>query len=325
MQSGVADAVASSEASALSETSAPPKTNRRVPRYRFGARERRDFVVFLICVLPNVALIVAFIYRPLITNMYYSTLNWQLGSSFATPIGLGNYKQFFTSSDASQVLGTTAIFTVATVGGSMILGLLVAIVLNRKLVGRTAARATVFAPYVLSGVGVGLVWVFIFDPTTGALSAILRGLNLPVPNWFLDPGLSLTMVIIVYIWKNLGYCAVIFVAGMQAIPSDVLEAASIDGAGAWRRFWSVVLPLLSPTAFFLLLTTILNSLQAFDLLNIMSPEGVGTTTLMFDTYWQAFKNSQAGYSAAIATILFFILLIMTGIQLAILERRVHYR
>ena len=301
-----------------------PAKPKRVRR-GFTARDRRDFPIFLILALPNILLIMAFIYRPLITNIYYSTLNWTLGSKYATPIGLGNYREFFTDPDSLGVLKTTAIFTLATVGGSMVLGLLLATVLNRPLRGRTMARATVFAPYVLSGVGIGLVWVFIFDPVVGVLGAVLRALGGTSPEWFNKPGLSLVMVIIVYVWKNTGYCAVIYLAAMQAVPKDLLEAASIDGASGARTFRSIVLPLLSPTTFFLLLTTMLSSLQAFDLIKIMTPLGNGTTTLMYDAYLQAFGGyNRAGYSATVATILFAILLVMTVIQLTLLERKVHY-
>ena len=261
---------------------------------------------------------------PIIVNFYYSTLNWSLGSDTATVIGLGNYRRFFSGGDAGSIFETTLVFTVATVGGAMILGLLLATVLNQKLRGSTFARATVFAPFVLSGVGIGLVWVFLFDPTTGALSAILRSLGLTSPNWFLDPHLSLTMVIIVYVWKNLGYCAVIYLAAMRSVPVDLLEAASIDGASAPRRFFSIVLPLISPTTFFLLLTSILGSLQAFDLLNIMSPQGTGTMTLMFASYWQAFhipkpatrRRSRPSCSGSCWS---------SPSANALLERRVHYR
>lgn len=295
------------------------------PRHRGRRRKLREAALFLALILPNIALIVVFIYRPIFTNIYYSLLNWTLGSDTATFIGLGNYVEFFTSREAGQVLGTTLIFTLATVGGSMLIGLALATVLNRRLVGRGVARATVFAPYVLSGVGIGLVWSFIFDPTIGILSSILRVLHLPVPQWFLNPSLSLTMVIIVYIWKNLGYCAVIYLAALQSVPRDLLEAAALDGASRLRTFWSVVWPLLSPTTFFVLLTTVLSSLQSFDLIRIMTPLGQGTTTLMYDSYLQAFGGyNRAGYSAAISTILLMILLVMTVIQMRFLERRVYY-
>ncbi len=294
-------------------------------RPRMTRRSLREKTIFVLLAAPNIALILAFTYRPLLMNMYYSTLDWTLGSDYARSVGLGNYMEFFTKPESMQVLRTTLIFTVATVGGSILLGLALSTVLNRQLVGRGFARATVFAPYVLSGVGVGLVWMFIFDPTSGVLSALLRRGGLPVPQWFLQPDLSLAMVIIVYVWKNLGYCAVIYLAALQAIPRDLLEAAAIDGAGRWQVFSRIVWPLLSPTSFFLLMTMLLSSLQAFDLIRIMTPLGNGTTTLMYAAYLQAFGGyNRAGYSAAISTILFVILIVVTIVQLRVIERKVHY-
>jgi sn-glycerol 3-phosphate transport system permease protein len=298
----------------------------RPKRRRFTTRSRRDYLIFLALATPNLVLIALFTYRPLLSNIYYSTLNWTLGSQVATPVGLGNYKEFFTSPDAKSVLVTTAIFTVATVGGSMALGLLVALALNRRVRGVGFARAAVFAPFVLSGVGVGLVWLFIFDPVVGVVGYVLRLVGSHSPQWFNDPTLTLVMVIIVYVWKNVGYAAVIYLAGLQSINKDLLEAAAIDGAGSRRTFFSIVLPLLSPTTFFLLVTTVLNSLQAFDLLRIMNPLGRGTNTLIYEAYLQAFGGAnRAGYSATISTILFVLLVLLTVFQLTVLERRVHYR
>ncbi|MCZ9883369.1 carbohydrate ABC transporter permease [Arthrobacter sp. B2a2-09] len=294
-------------------------------RGRWSGRTRRDFFVFLALALPNLALIAVFTYLPLVNNMYYSTLDWTLGSTSATVVGFDNYINFFTSSDAPQVLGTTVIFTVVTVGGSMVLGLLVALALNAKVRGTTFARSAVFAPYVLSGVGVGLVWLFIFDPGYGVLSWLLRGIGQQSPQWINDPQLSLVMVIIVYVWKNLGYCAVVYLAGLQSLPKDVMEAASLDGANGFRRFMSISVPLLSPTTFFLLITTMISSLQAFDLIRIMTPLGNGTSTLIYEAYLQAFgAYNRAGYSAAISVVLFAILLIITVLQLRFVERKVHY-
>lgn len=293
--------------------------------YFSSPRNRRDAGIFLLMALPNLILIAAFTYRPLIVNLQYSTLNWTLGSRTAKKIGFDNYVEWFTSGDAALVLRTTAIFAVATVGGAMALGLLVALALNTKVPGRTIARATVFAPYVLSGVGVGLVWSFIFDPTYGALSYWIRAFGGTSPAWFTDPQYSLAMVIIVYVWKNLGYCAVVYLAGLQSMPSDVMEAASIDGASGFARFRHMVLPLLGPTTLFLTITTILNSLQAFDLIKIMTPTSDGTRVLIYEAYLQAFGAYQrAGYSAAISVILFVILLVLTVIQITWVEKKVHY-
>jgi sn-glycerol 3-phosphate transport system permease protein len=302
---------------------APPA---RARRRGLSRRNRHDYLVFLAFATPNLLLIALFTYRPLLSNIYYSTLNWTLGAQVATPVGLGNYREFFSSPGTWQILTTTAIFTVVTVAGSMSLGLLVAVALNKRVRGVGFARAAVFSPFVLSGVGVGLVWLFIFDPVVGVLGALLRLVGASSPQWFNDPTLSLVMVIIVFIWKNLGYAAVIYLAGLQSINKDLLEAAAIDGAGPRRTFFSIVLPLLSPTTFFLLITSVLNSLQAFDILRIMNPLGRGTTTLIYEAYLQAFGGSnRAGYSATVSTVLFGLLVVLTVFQLVVLERRVHYR
>jgi sn-glycerol 3-phosphate transport system permease protein len=306
--------------------STPSPRGRRKRRGLWSRRSRRDYLIFLAFATPNLVLIGVFTYRPLLQNIYYSTLNWTLGSPVATPIGLGNYREFFSSSAAGQILTTTAVFTVATVGGSMVLGLLVALALNRRVRGVGFARAAVFSPFVLSGVGVGLVWLFIFDPVVGVIGALLRLIGRTSPEWFNNPTLTLVMVIIVYIWKNLGYAAVIYLAGLQSINKDLLEAAAIDGASSRRTFFSIVLPLLSPTTFFILVTTVLNSLQAFDLLRIMNPLGRGTNTLIYEAYLQAFGGAnRAGYSATVSTVLFALLVLLTVVQLGFLERRVHYR
>ncbi|GAA3698267.1 sugar ABC transporter permease [Zhihengliuella alba] len=294
--------------------------------YRIRSRRtRRDRWIFLAFALPNIALILVFTYRPLIANLNYSTLDWTLGSPTATAVGLGNYERFLSSGDAADVLGTTLVFTLATVGGSMLLGLAVAFALNQRLRGTTFARSAVFAPYVLSGVGIGLVWLFIFDPVYGVLSWILRQAGIASPQWINDPQLALVMVIVVYVWKNLGYCAVVYLAGLQSLSRDVLEASALDGASGWRQLVSIKLPLLSPTTFFLSITCLLSSLQAFDLIRIMTPLGQGTSTLVYEAYLQAFGGyNRAGYSAAISTVLFVILLAVTLLQLRFVERKVHY-
>jgi sn-glycerol 3-phosphate transport system permease protein len=260
-----------------------------------------------------------------LANVYFSTLDWRLGAQTASFVGLSNYKEFFSSEDGLEVWRITIIFTVATVVGSMVLGLLMALVLNRKIPGRTAARTALFSPYVLSGVGVGLVWSFIFDPRIGVLSHFIAMFGGTSPEWFLDKNLALVMVIAVYIWKNLGYCAVIYLAGLQSVPQDLLEAAAIDGAGPVRRFFTVTLPLLGPTVFFLSIAMVLSSMQAFDILRIMTPTGNGTNSIVFEIYLQSFGTYQrAGYAAAISVVLFVTLFAITAVQIRYVERKVHY-
>jgi sn-glycerol 3-phosphate transport system permease protein len=290
-------------------------------------RSSKNWSLFLLFAGPNILLILAFIYYPLAMNLYFSTLDWRLGAPRADPVGLANYQRFFTSPSGLEVWRVTGIFTAGAVLGSMILGLLIALVLNKKIPGRTFARTAVFSPYVLSGVGVALVWMFIFDPQRGALMFILDRFGIDSPQWFLDPDANLLMVIVVYVWKNLGYCAVVFLAGLQSIPRDLIESATIDRAGPIRRFFSIVLPLLTPTVFFLLVTNIIFSMtNAFDILRVMTPTGNGTNTIIFEIYLQSFGQfNRAGYSAAIAVVLFFTLFIITAVQLRFVERKVHYQ
>lgn len=312
---------------AVADEVLPPPPLRPPPDLARARRIKRsrNFFLFVLFAGPNIALILAYIYYPLVANLYFSTLDWRLGARTASFVGLGNYAEFFSSEDGLEVWRVTIIFTVATVVGSMVFGLLMALVLNRKIPGRTAARTALFSPYVLSGVGVGLVWTFIFDPRIGILSHFFTMLGRNSPEWFLDRNLALVMVIAVYIWKNLGYCAVIYLAGLQSIPQDLLEAAAIDGAGPVRRFFNVTLPLLGPTVFFLSIAMVLSSVQAFDILRIMTPTGNGTNTIVFEIYLQSFGTYQrAGYAAAISVVLFVTLFAITAVQMRYVERRVHY-
>lgn len=289
------------------------------------ARRTRNRLWFLAFAGPNLLLILTFIYYPLFANVYYSMLDWRLGATTAEFIGLDNYVRLFTSNDGVEMWRVTIIFTVTTVIASMTIGMLLALALNRNLPGKTFARTAVFSPYVLSGVGIGMVWNFIFNPEIGVLGYLLRLAGSDSPEWYLDKDLALVMVIIVYVWKNLGFCAVVFLAGLQAVPRDLIEAGMIDKAGRMRRFFSITLPLLSPTVFFLTITTLLSSMQAFDILQTMTPSGNGTNTIMFEMFLQGFgANQRAGYAAAISIVLFVVLLGVTAIQLRYVERKVHY-
>ncbi len=297
-------------------------------RMRPGARRRRRraALAFLLLAGPNVVLLLVFVYRPLLESLYLSTLQWNLGSPVARFIGLGNYREWLASPETTGVLTTTAVFTVATVGGALVLGLALALLLDRRLVGRGLARTVAFAPYVLSGFAVGILWLFIFDPRYGLMSTVLGWFGASSPQWYTQPPWPLVMVVVVYLWKNLGYVALIYLAGLQAIPRDLRDAAALDGASPARTLRSVVLPLLTPTTFFLLVTMMLSSLQSFDIIQAMTQGGpLGSTrTLMYQIYEEGFVNGRAGYASAGATVLFLLLLAVTAVQLRFVERKVHY-
>jgi sn-glycerol 3-phosphate transport system permease protein len=304
---------------------APPGAPRR--RGALQSRRRRSAMLwFLLLAGPNVALLLVFVYRPLLQSFYLSTLQWNLGSPVARQIGLGNYAELFSSRGFSQTVTTTLVFTVATVGGALVLGLGLAVLLNQKLRGRGFARTVAFAPYVLSGFAVGILWLFIFDPRYGLMREVLSWVGASSPQWYTQRPWPLVMVIVVYLWKNLGYVALIYLAGLQSVPQDLKDAAALDGASSFRTLRSIILPLLTPTSFFLLVTMMLASLQSFDIIKAMTQGGPlgSTTTLMYSVYQESFVNGRAGYASAVATVLFLVLLAVTAVQMRFLQRKVHY-
>ncbi|GEL45554.1 sugar ABC transporter permease [Cellulomonas hominis] len=300
------------------------------PPRRAGAlrsrRRRSALLWFLLLAGPNVALLLVFVYRPLLQSFYLSTLQWNLGSPVARQIGLGNYVELVTSRGFGQVVTTTVVFTVATVGGAMLLGLGLALLLDQKLRGRGFARTVAFAPYVLSGFAVGILWLFIFDPRYGLMREVLSWFGAQSPQWYTERPWPLVMIIVVYLWKNLGYVALIYLAGLQSVPQDLKDAAALDGASPARTLRSIVLPLLTPTTFFLLVTMLLASLQSFDIIKAMTQGGPlgSTTTLMYSVYQESFVNGRAGYASAVATVLFLVLLAVTAVQMRFVQRKVHY-
>lgn len=302
-------------------------TERVEPTSRTGLSANlvpKDNLLFLLFVVPNLALLAVFTYRPLLDNVWLSFHDWSLASvDPAKWIGLDNYREFFTSADSWQMVTVTLIFTVSAVLISMVLGLALAMLLDQNLKGRNLVRSAVFAPFVLSGAAIGAAFYFVFNPQFGAVASVLNWFGIESPDFYQKPGWALFLVTFTYIWKNLGYTFVIYLAALQGLNKELDEAAAIDGAPAWRKFVSVTLPQLRPATFFLSITVLLNSLQVFDILNIMFPDGGpqrGTTTMVFDIYWKTFRDQRAGYGATIATIMFLVLLIVTVVQVRIMDR-----
>lgn len=299
------------------------------PQRRAARRKKlaRNVGVFALLAGPNLVILLIFTYRPMFMSFYYSLLNWNVGSGAAQFIGLANYVEWFSDPESARIVVTTAVYALATVAGSMALGLVLALVLNRKLLGRGIVRTVTFAPYVLSGIAVGFLWMYIFNPNIGLLRNVLGWFGLSSPQWFTQEPWPLLMIIIVTLWKHIGYVALIYLAGLQSVPQDLRDAASLDGAGVWRTFQAIVLPLLGPITFFLLITLTLSSLQSFDLIRSMTNGGpLGSTkTLMYQVYVEGFQIGRGGYGSAVATILFVILLLVTLIQMKFVEKKVHYQ
>lgn len=289
----------------------------------------KEYLLFAALVLPNLLLLCIFTYRPLLDSIRLSFFSWNISSpNPPTFVGLNNYKTWFeqliSGGPAFTIVSNTVIFTAATVIGSMVLGLALALLLDQGLRGRAIVRSAVFAPYVIAGAAIGIAFQFIFDPRFGLVSGVLGAMGIDTPDFYQDPKWALFMVTITFVWKNLGYTFVIYLAALQAKPAELYEAAQIDRATSWTVFRKVTLPLLRPTSFFLSITVMLNSLQVFDIIYVMTrggPQGDGTTTMVFQVYQETFVNYRAGYGATIATIMFVVLLIITAVQVRSMDRR----
>jgi sn-glycerol 3-phosphate transport system permease protein len=291
-----------------------------------GGLMSKEWFLFLLFIFPNFLFLGVFTYWPLFENFRLSlyTSNQFLGTTQFS--GFANYEWLFGNRDFRQVTMNTFIFILSSVAGTLGFGLAIALLLNEKLKGRTAVRALVFAPYLVSGAAIGLVWAYIFNPRYGLLAEILGFVGIPSPNWLDSSRWALPAIIIVYVWKNLGFATVVFLAGLQGIPKDLYEAAKLDGASAWWRFRSVTLPMLSPISFFLMVTSVLSTFQAFDIQDIMTGGGPAgaTTTLVYYVFEQAFQAQNHERAAAAAVLLFLLMLVVTIGQTFWERRQVHY-
>ncbi|MCD5422224.1 carbohydrate ABC transporter permease [Rhodococcus pyridinivorans] len=305
-----------------------PSPERTLPQHERGLRHRpwRDYALFAALVGPNLALLILFTYRPLADNIRLSFFEWNIASPNSTFVGLANYREWFTRPDSWEIVGNTIVFTVATVAGSMALGLGLALLLDRRLHGRNLVRSALFAPFVISGAAVGIAFQFVFDPNFGLVQDVLTRAGIPTPDFYQDSNWALVMVTLTYMWKNLGYTFVIYLAALQGLRPELSEAAAIDGASRGTSFRRVVLPQLRPTTYFLSITVLLNSFQVFDIINVMTrggPLGTGTTTMVYQIYDESFRNFRAGYGATVATIMFLVLLAVTVYQVRIMDRGGH--
>ena len=295
-------------------------------RKRVSAAERNEWLLFALLVGPNLFLFAVFTYWPLIYNGYLSFVRWDMLAPVKLWMGLSNYTNLFSSPDFGTILINTLVFTVGSVGLICGIGLVIAMLLNQPLRGRNIVRGVVFSPVMLSGAAIGIVWIYIFDPRYGLLDIPIRAMGFRSPNWLLDTAWAMLAVIIVQVWKNVGYAVVIYLAGLQAIPRELYEAAVVDGASGWQRFRNITLPGLSPVVFFLIITTILASFQSFDIIKVMTEGGPvdATTTLIYYLYQEGFVAFNAGRAGVASVVLFVTMLAFTVVQMRTSERSVHY-
>ena len=264
-----------------------------------------------IFILPALLGIFIFIIIPVFCSFGLSFTQWDLLGEIK-PVGFENYKEIFTNKVFYQILLNTIVFAVATSIFGVIIPLVLAYILQQKIRGAEFFKVAYFLPFITPMIVVGLIWEWIFDPNIGALNNLLNT-NI---HWLYNSTLALPCLIVINIWKLIGYNMVIFLSAFGTIPNSIFEAVKIDGANEWQTFKNITVPMLSPTIFFVVIITAISSFQVFDLIYLMTEGGPqnSTNVLVYAIYKQAFEYFNIGKSCALAYVLFAIILTLTLIQ-----------
>lgn len=307
-------------------------SSQQVKKRRWSPERRRETLWAYAFLSPAFFFLLALILFPIILAFWMSLHDWSLIPRDFPFIGIENYIEAVQDKLTVKSLRNTLIYTIGAVPVGMIISLVLAMIMNQeKLPFRTAFRTAYFIPVITSWVAVSFVWVWMFEPRYGAVNTFLGWLGVHGPTWLASPYWALPAIIMVSIWKGLGYNMVIFLAGLQGIPRELVEAARIDGANRWQVFRSITFPLLNPTVVFITVTAVIGSLQVFTPAVIMTTrqgEAGGpidsTRVMVYHIYSTAFRYNRLGYGAALAFLLFALILIVTLVQLRLTQRDIEY-
>lgn len=269
---------------------------------------------------PFLVFFVLFVLYPIVLNIYYSFTNYDLNS--ADWVGLKNYRRLWKDKAFVAALKNTSIYALFGVVSLTVLGFLAAAVLNRPMRGLRLIRMLMIFPYATSMTAVAMIWLMLLDPTTGLINKTLRLFGLTGADWLFNTSTALPCLIVVHIWKNIGYCMLIYLAGMQSIPEEIYEAATVDGASDFTKLWKITLPMVRPVTFFVLINTMLESFKTFDQVKLMTGGDplYSTTTIVHQIYQRGFAEFRMGYAAAMSVVLLAIMLAITLLNYAVSAR-----
>lgn len=291
-------------------------------------RKRSEFFWGWLFILPTMVGLIVLNIIPIFQTIYQSffkTGAFGRGNIF---VGLKNYERLVTDSAVWQALLNTIKYAIVEVPFSIAIALVIAVLLNAKMRGRSVYRAIYFLPMVVAPAAVSMVWKWLFNTEFGLLNHIIESIGLKPISWLSDPQIAIYSLAVVGIWSVIGYNMVLFLAGLQEIPRDYYEAAQIDGANAIQQFFKITVPLISPTMFFVVVTRVISSLQIFDSIYMMistsSPALKKTQSLVYLFYRYAFVENNKGYGSAIVVLLLLVIMIITVFQMVAQKKWVHY-
>jgi sn-glycerol 3-phosphate transport system permease protein len=279
-----------------------------------------------VLVAPQMAIILVFFFWPAAQALYYSVLQQDAFGTSVEFVGLDNFRALTNDESYLDSFWITAVFSFWVAALGLVLSLLLAVMADRVVKASRWYRTMLIVPYAVAPSVAGIMWVFMFAPSVGVVSYGLSRLGV---NWnhLLDGTQAMTLVVLAAVWNQISYNFLFFLAGLQSIPKSLIEAAAIDGAGPWRRFWTVQFPLLTPTSFFLLVINVIYVfIGTFGIIDTTTAGGPGqeTSILVYKVYFDGFKALDLGASASQSVVLMAILVALTVIQFRYVERRVHY-
>lgn len=293
-------------------------------RYKMTSRQKNEFVWGWMFILPTMlGLIILNIY-PIIKTIYESFFKTGAFGKGNVFIGLSNYEKLIKSPDLWQALLNTFKYAIVEVPFSIAIALVLAVLLNRKMTGRSTYRTIFFLPMVAAPAAIAMVWRWLFNSEFGLLNNVLA----TKINWISDPGIAVFSIAVIGVWSIIGYNMVLFLSGLQEIPKDYYEASNIDGANGIHQFFYITVPLLSPTIFFVSVTRIIGALQIFDLIFMVmdrnNPALYKTQSLVYLFYNYSFVENNKGLGSAVVVILLLIIMVITVIQMKAQKKWVYY-
>lgn len=275
-------------------------------------RKKRFSITPYLYIAPSLLVYAVFILVPLIMAIGLSFTNFNLQN--VKFIGVNNYRRLLRDTAFIRALGNTLAYSFLVVSINLVLGLVIAVVLNEKwFKGSRFCRSIFYMPYIVSAIAASMIWLYMYDSRVGVLNAVMKFLGFSPQAWLLNEKLAMPCLIVMAVWQGMGYCMVVYFAALQAIPAYLYEAAEIDGASKVTQFFKISVPMLSSTTFFLLVMTMISSFQVFAQIMVMTNGGPlnSTTTIAHQIYMNAFTNYSMGYATSQAVVLFVLVLIFT--------------
>lgn len=289
-------------------------------------RNKKENLAGLLFIMPALIPMAVFWIGPVLYSVGMSFTDWDMISDHFNFAGFYNYISLIGQHDFTEVLWNTLAFALGTVVPSIVLGLLAALALNLAKRSSGFYRAVIFAPYITPMVAVSIVWSWIFEPRVGILNYLLGFLGIHGIEWTQSMDTAMLSVIIVTVWKQIGWTMLFYLGALQKVSANLLEAAAIDGADSVRKFFSITLPMISPTTFFLLIITTINSLQAYDQIQVLTQGGPAgsTRTLLYYFYQEAFESFNTGKASSVAVILVILTALLSLIEKRASKNSVYY-